>query len=91
MEVRTCCDGRSIQVDTQLQVYVTWVPDLDPDHEAAWPSRYKQRQKDKNSPETHLTVAGGIDVPVGDGLDHLGQPAPLSDGLSKRRSRHGDG
>lgn len=79
----------SIQIDTATS-YVTWVPV--PDH--GWPSRYKQTNKkenNKNSPETHLTVAGGIDVPVADGLEHLGQPAPLSDGLSKRRGRHGDG
>lgn len=61
-----------------------------PDH--GWPSRCKQQGKQQqNSPETHLTVAGGIGVPGGDGLEHLGQPAPLSDGLSKRRGRHGDG
>ena len=48
------------------------------------------KRNNKNSPETHLTVAGGIDVPVGDGLEHLVQPATLSDGLDERRGRHGD-
>ena len=35
-------------------------------------------------PKTELPVAGGTDVPIGHGLDQLGQPRSLEDERSER-------